>query len=324
MTTTVVELFVSGRSASGEGSMTTTVVELLVSGKSGSMSIPSTGVTVQVVGVAAAILLVVVVVELHTGKEEASEDKSEVSEGTATMAGLEVPEGAETVVVLIMDEEALDDGEVFTGGDVIIVSAVGVHDEAVATIEGGATVGVVDADATGCTLSDDMIDAVGVVIDDATVILPDDGNTMGVESSGDTFTAITGRENMGALLTEGGDVTEGVANLETRPTGAGKLFKVDDLMSGAGAFVKLCVLPCLAEFCRAGMADAVTTDGGTEMGKRFHGPGGKLSSDDAAITAGGRVELERLRVGELTVFDPLKLAEVLDEGGALGKTVTRT
>ena len=78
-------------------------------------------------------------------------------------------------------------------------------------------------------------------------------------------------------------------------------------MRGAGAFVKLCgvLTCCLAEFCRAGMADAVTMDGGSEMGKRFHGPGGKLSREDAAITAGGSVELERLRVDELAAIDLL-------------------
>ena len=78
-----------------------------------------------------------------------------------------------------------------------------------------------------------------------------------------------------------------------------------DLIRGAGAFVKLCgdLTCCLAEFCRAGMADAVTMDGGGEMGKRFHGPGGKLSREDAAITAGGSVELERLRVDELAATD---------------------
>lgn len=60
---------------------------------------------------------------------------------------------------------------------------------------------------------------------------------------------------------------EGASTIEVPPIGAGKLFKVDTLMSGAGALVKVCTLTCLAEFCKAGMVDAVTMDGGSERGK---------------------------------------------------------
>ena len=64
--------------SSGEGSITTTVVELFDSGRSGSKSVPSTGVTVHVVGVAAAILML----ELNLGDVEASENEAEVSDGS--------------------------------------------------------------------------------------------------------------------------------------------------------------------------------------------------------------------------------------------------
>lgn len=290
-----------GCSASGEGSITTTVVELFDSGRSGSKSTPSTGVTVQVVGVAAAILMV----DLNVGETGASEKEVEVSDGSldteevVLTPGLGVSklmdEGAETVAAL--GDAALDDGAVLTGEGAITVCADGVRDKAAATIGCEATVGV----ANECAMARGGA-AVGMVKEDATVTLPEGGTTTGMENNGVTFIATIGREKWGAMLIEGGGVTEGMANLEVPLIGAGKPFKVDDLMSGAGAFVKLCALTCLAEFCKAGMADAVTIDGGSEMGKRFHGPGGKVSREDAAMTAGGKVELERLRV-EVAVFD---------------------
>ena len=290
-----------GCSASGVGSITTTVVELFDSGRSGSKSIPSTGVTVQVVGVAAAILMA----DLNMGEAGASEKEVEVSDGSldteevVVTSGLRVSklmdEGAETVVIL--GDAALDDGAVLTGEGANTVCADGVCDKAAATIGGEATVGVTNEGAMAWGGA-----AVGVVKEDATVTLPEGGTTTGMENNGVTFIATIGREKWGAMLIEGGGVTEGMANLEVPLIGAGKPFKVDDLMSGAGAFVKLCALTCLAEFCKAGMADTVTMDGGSEMGKRFHGPGGKVSREDAAITAGGKVELERLRV-EVAVFD---------------------
>jgi hypothetical protein len=219
-----------GFSASGEdeGSITTTVVELFDSGRSGSKSTPSTGVTVQVVGVAAAMLMV----ELNPGEVEASENDAKVSDGrlpldsveVVTMSGLGASklltaEGVETSSDVALDD---DEGAILTGED---TTTDGVDD----TIVGGATVGVAN--------------------EDETVTVPDGGITKGMENNG-RFMATTGREKRGAMLTDGGDVTEGVANLEvTLVVGAGKLFTIEDLMSGAGAFVILCVLPCrLAEF----------------------------------------------------------------------------
>lgn len=294
-----------GCSASGEGSITTTVVELFVSGRSGSKSAPSTGVTVQVVGVAAAMLMV----ELNLGDVEASENEAKVSDGsldseeTVLMFGLGVSklmvEGDETSADAGLD----DDGTVLTGEDSITDCVDGVHD----TIVGGAMVGVATEVAPpGCWI------------------------TKGMDNNDLTFMATIGREKWGATLTEGDDVKEGVAIREVPlrlVVGAGKLFTMEDLMRGAGAFVKLCALTCcLAEFCRAGMADAVTMDGGSETGKRLHGPGGKLSRDDAAITAGGSVELERLRVDELAATDlryiPACGCICEETEGAFGRMVT--
>ena len=87
-----------------------------------------------------------------------------------------------------------------------------------------------------------------------------------------------------------------MANLGGALKGASR---VDALMSGAGGVVKLCALTCLAEPCKAGMIDAVTTDGGIE-GKQLHW--GRLSREDAAMTAGGKVELDRLRFDDAVGF----------------------
>lgn len=301
-------------SGEGEGSITTTVVELFVSGRSGSKSKPSTGVTVQVVGVAAAMLLMIV--ELNTGEVEVSETEAEASDTDGSPDAEEVvltpglgdskliDEGSETVVVISeLAGAVLDDSATSTEGDSITACADGVHDKAAATMGGGVTMGVANGVAIGLVLADEISEGgaeVGVVKnEDATV--PDGGTTVGMGNNCVTSLAATrntGREKWGAMLTDGGDVMEGMANLEVRLEGRGKLLTMDDLMSGAGAFVRPCVLTCLADFCRAGMADAVTMDGGSEMGKRFHGPGGKLSREEAAITAGGKVELERPKVSE--------------------------
>ncbi len=295
------------------------------------MFVTSTGVTVQVVGVAAAVLTV----ELNTGEAETLEREAKVLdcrlviEEVVTTPGLEdgklIDEGAERVVDAAFDDGAvpiLDDDELC--------------DKAAVTIGGEATMGVVNEGAMATTLRDEITGgraAVGVVTEDATATLPEGGTTTGMENNGVKFIATIGTEKQGAIFIEGGGVTEGVANFGVPPIGAGKLFRVDALMSGAGALVKVCALTCLAEFCKAGMVDTVTMDGGSERGKRFQGPEGKLSKEDAAITARGKVELERLRVDEVAVLDlrcmcacgcTCELAEAAVEGGGLGRTVTCT
>ena len=131
--------------------------------------------------------------ELNLGDVEASENETEVSDGSLDSEEAVLTSGLGVSKLTVEGEEISvdggldDDGAVLTGKDAITDCVDGVHD----TTVGGPMVGV------------------------ATEVIPPGGwITKGMDNNDLTFMATIGREKWGAVLAEDDDVKEGVAILE--------------------------------------------------------------------------------------------------------------